>query len=999
MGDTIATFEDASDADRFENAIRLIEDYNKKKDYRENPPQYLQLESLDPHISGIIGIEEILTKINYAVTGSEKLKLTNKIVGFTYYFFKKRVGELNDDFFVTLAAFTKNELRIIISTFDRAFHGSREHLELDSDSMQKEYTQEELTKLLNTRFTIKSFHDGVPKLQVIYMLKFVGGLDNDLSLKALMESRESFQNLPMGLCNLYQSNPIKLEHINQAVKTLRIQSNNTLQNLNVSYLLSLDKKYFDVFFGKDIQIELDRIDSILRDYADILKVGLGFIFDNTSYLYFPSYRGSVEEYYNMVFKLLYEKIVFLATAYFNAGESFDQIVNENPSLRKSLEIMFKFISDGEAFKLKSEDFHNLYIKIDPEALDEFNCENSYLKWSWRLYQDMFMFESRPSFGYSAAFTESEFYKVCDALTLILPKLEESILDGSLLSMSDAEIEFFSTNGFESSEYSPTQTPNMHRILAYLMLFLPYESSIKSYFKSYFKNFGKIPNDVLGNIQYRFANSILHIELRDYLVTPFKESEQSEILDILDTYKLRSLLDMPLSSLRGCIRSLTDRHCFGLILSNLIEYHMSSLSDSKKIDILSSMKPFSHTDESTNVAVYALPKGHPLNLFVGHKQVSNCCIYINSQGESCGIHAFQTSQVDPSEDKIHPKKGCSHMVVAYDLEHGHFIGSNWVWNPLIEHVYLPPKGDDFEEETVTDECAELFFVDQFEMSLWNTEPSEEDPLFDRKLENVDNFITALRAIYENTFNTLFIGNGSNSGDFVTETVEEYGLRGEPISNHEIKRYASPLTVEGSFSPSKEDVYQDIPVDEPDSLSEHGYSIIIDVNKEYPPKYKFWETRTFRQCLGCNSEFHADSTWVHESYCDYCAEFCEICDEYFPNSEFIADTHSYNEPRHGIHFDQCERCDSLIDVERNWDGNTIREDGQGCSICMKKCDNCHELVDEDDLERAGTTGREDICTSCIDSKGYVKCKECEYFKEQDDMVTEDVCERCYDEDEHG
>jgi hypothetical protein len=432
--------------------------------------------------------------------------------------------------------------------------------------------------------------------------------------------------------------------------------------------------------------------------------------------------------------------------------------------------------------------------------------------------------------------------------------------------------------------------------------------------------------------------------------------------------------------------------------------MSSLSDSKKIDILSSMKPFSHTDESTNIAVYALPKGHPLNLFVGHKQVSNCCIYIGSQGESCGTHAFQTSQVDPSADKIHPKKGCSHMVVAYDLEHGHFIGSNWVWNPLIEHVYLPPKGDDFEEETVTDGCAELFFVDQFEMSLWNTEPSEEDPLFDRKVENVDNFITALRAIYENAFNTLFIGNGSNSGDFVTTQVEEYGLRGELDTNnedkryaYEVKRYASPLLVEGSFLPSKEDVYQDIPMDEPDSLSEHGHSIIIDVNKEYPPKFEFWETRKFKRCLDCNIEFEIGDEWVNESYCEDCAEFCGICDEYFPKSEFIEDPNSYNEPKHSIHFEQCERCESYINLE--YDDNYTREDGQGCSICMKVCDECNELVDEEELLRAGTTGREDVCKSCIDSEGYVKCKECGYFKEQDDMVTEDVCERCYDEDEHG
>lgn len=988
MGDTIATFEDVSDADRFENAIRLIEDYNKKKDYRENPPQTIQLANLDPHISGIIGIEEILTKINYAVTGSEKLKLTNKIVGFTYYFFKKRVGELNDDFFATLAAFTKKELRIIISTFDRAFH----------KILEKE--QDNISEILHTTFTTNGFHDGVPKLQVIYMLKFVGGLDNDLSLKVLMDSYESVQNLPMGLCDLYQSNPIKLEHINQAVKTLRIQSNNTLQNLNVSYLLSLEKKSFNILFGKDIKIELGRIDSILLEYDEILKAGLGFIFDFTNNFNFPSYYGNVEEYYNRVFKLLYGRIVFLATAYFNAGESFDQIVNENPSLRKSLEIMFKFISDGEAFKLKSEDFHNLYIKIDPEALDEFNCENSYLKWSWRLYQDMFMFESRPYF-YGEAFTASEFYKVCDAFTLILPKLEELILDGSLLSMSDEEIEFFSTNGFESYEYSPTQTPNMHRILAYLILFLSdYSFKVSDLLKKYFVRFGKIPKDVLGNIRYRFVNSMRYIELRDYLVTPFKESEQSEILEILDTYNFRSLLNISLHSLRSCIKSLTLRHRFVLILNDLITYHMSSLSDSEETDILSSMKPFSHTDKSTNIAVYALPKGHPLNLFVGHKQVSNCCIYIDSQGESCGTHAFQTSQVDPSADKIHPKKGCSHMVVAYDLEHGHFIGSNWVWNPLIEHVYLPPTGEDFVEEIVTDGCAELFFVDQFEMSLWNTEPSEEDPLFDRKLENVDNFITALRAIYENAFNTLFIGNGSNSGDFVTDKVDEYGVLGELDKNKEIKRYASPLNVGGCLLPSDEDIYQDIPIGEHEegSLNGFGSSIIIDVNKKYPSPHAFEDTRTFKRCLGCNSEFYAGDEWVSEIYCEDCGEFCEICNEYFPKSEFIEDPHSYYEPRHGIHFDQCERCESLIrKTIRNWE--FVREDGQGCSACMKKCDNCHELVDGDDLERAGTTGREDVCKSCIDSEGYVKCKECGYFQEQNDMVTKDVCDRCYDEDEHG
>ena len=942
MGDILARFDNDAEAERFEKAVDLLE--KPLPLARRNPKSdAIQriIESVQPSIRNK-GLEEIITRINQAVFGVNEIKLTGKVAAFIDFFFENRSGDLDPNFFFTLAAFNRSEIRTIFSTLHKV------RADMESPGW--------------TDVSVRNFHDATPILQAMYVAKHLFPLklsfDKDLDGPSSDYALNMYRVCGAGSRNkypepttfntgrdLYQSTPLQIAHINLAIKLLSIPA--IVQALSPE-VTGQNLAYSNARLVRDI-VKPKWEEPLNELFSSALMTQIGISPEMWSFAQsIPGYRdtgwATVGSQKFSTFEGFYSAIIGLSTILAKSGGAFDEIQSRDLGLSKAVDVISKEAFGSE--RLKAKDIYELYIARNPDYMERFGVGESYIHWVMPLFIDMWSYESRPSSS-----NPSEAKNILEVINLITESIDD-IAD------------------YCAGDPHPLLQPMGDMWLS-------------------------VETEDLD------ANSRL-ILLRQLIVEPvsYNVGPRHPLYSITDYigYGLHDDLRTDFPGLRTVLEVAKD-------LGNKLPEH-------RKL----------HEAKGSVVNVYALEKYNPLNLFVGHSQVSNCCIYPGSQGFSCGKDAFYTSA--SRRGKIHYLVQTSLMLLAYNPKVEQFVGSNWAWVPSNVNVPYPGgKGDETEEIHQNGiSLGQMIVLDQFELSVWSTgsEYGDRQDVDD----SIAEFMTLSPTLFSgNPFGYILAGMVGYTEDIVKEvyrnTFFDLTFRGY--------RSSSPVK---NIVTYKEDVYSDISdfafdvkpfAYPPNANLEVAYSsddieyyrcAICKGECDDPETVDGWveidsSTKQMLINMGGYAEFlnQDKSDFAHED----CTFWCDKCNTARPRDSQI-DVHR---SRHKLCTECSEQCESCGSVFIQDEGEGCLVDG-GCTACMRYCDHCEEYVDPSDIVNAlkGTQicvdcyEKRDACSSCgtkeyedydlTEIEGRLFCEDCvKTCEDCNDTRTksETVCGNCY------
>ena len=656
MGDTLAEFETDQEAERFENAVRLIGSYQES---RENPASDL---AEHPLLRGILGIQEIIDKVSFAVFGNDTQKVSDRAAPFIYFFFRHRSGNLDDEFFYTLAAFTKSEKRKIFNVVRTA---------LGFYDLEKELSDEH--SFLDFLFPLKQFHSATPFLQILYIYKkcdalslLIGETWNDLepvpdkykdSIYIRFVKVESMHGFAL---DLYQSNNVQLCHINEACRVL---INDVERELLV--------------YSETCR----RIESWEESIDDAIQTALGIPMPiRVTNCWQNSYPSIVSSLY------------YLSAIFTKIGDGFDEIQWGEMGIKGAVSVIEKVAMKGGP--LKAEEIYNRYVLRE-------DVGDSYLEWALPLLLDMWKYQSRPSGDPQSVELTLEFANAVD---------------------------------------------ERRDLLAYIL---------KVAIPEYTDSMQNVEPDRLG------IGPLGEILEKSHTPGVYIFQEATDRASQVLLLGLKRILPNNLPTILGYDEDLEAmyRVHFPPSLYTFFET-VAYLTDT-----IPSATPLRQKDAESGVEIIALEKYNPLALFVGHSHVSNCCIYPDSQGEECGIHAFQTSDVDGSKySKVNYLKAGSHMVLGYSHAYSQFVGGNWAWRPSYIVQKLNFRTMEYVEMDEGVDLTKMYMFDQFELSIW---ASNIRSISQKEYPQITSFVYGLPGIYEhNPYNFLVF----NDGGFTPEIIK-------------------------------------------------------------------------------------------------------------------------------------------------------------------------------------------------------------------------------------
>lgn len=1067
LNDTLASFEKESDAQRFENAYYLIQNFEKPK-LRQNP-------SFEEATGRkITHIDEILEKLNYAIFGTSDFKITPRIYKFVEFFFGNSSGDLDDEFFITFAAFTKKEQGSLISFF-RSINANPCVYHEAVPFLQYFYITSKFVSL-DVYLNLLKKSKGDSKILITMGYGVIKGISKE-ELAKLMLVHSPTENILSSdsfklVAKAYQGNPISLAHINLAIDQMfkdssKYKSSMTslfkrfLENFNFErfntlydmyakeYLLGvnemdpenlryLSRQMMDLYLGLPrnlvddsnrytpdgfFKLKVDFINTtelLKKDFDEALCEHIGteasnilkgfgprlykdaftaynkfdaflewkksdrfrtflygqyhVLFDIFQDILIPFFKETfvfdlnvstfLEKHY-LVFEdtklrttyhknhLLHNRsyfeenthlgIVAYASLLAKSGEALDVIEDRGFSFKKSLETVRDTALNAR--NLSGEDIKRAFIDVDLEFLkEEFNVgEQDYFKWSWILFSDMYKIESRPQRASVALFQYLNFIdENLDLFQEIASKKAEnrSVVETHFLAS------FFTTELFK------------------LTLTNKSDSTV-----DYGGQIGIVPKELAPYIENR--ESIKNIRLRnvfdEYLVD-FCVADNSDLENVIRTYGIQffQFLVVP-----------TDKDFYGI----------------------ESLKP-SFVNEDESLLTCILPERNPLNLFVGHSKVSNCCMYFNGAGSSCSENAFETSAADLNEEymdvtEFHFKEYDmqSHILLAYSKKDNQFVGSNWVW-PIKKYYRIVSPSNDESVELQNDSFGDLsdsnhvFVLDQFEFSLWFGNAFKKD--------TVTHFFRQATTFYKNKYDMILVGN-----IFDTEDEDEDRITLSPFTHVKYSDYD-----ENIYPAVEEDIYSDL--DDVDNLRDTLYMISLEENEDF---VNFADNakafvKTLQEykpsCEMCGesdypmSEYFSDPNEFSGPICDSCITRCDDCGEIVDRDYAI-----YDEDDNIYICYQCAKtCDSC--GESVAPSNVTEVDNQDiCSKCyeesVRSCDECHDSFLSSNLTTVRDVGVsvKEMCESCLEYTAQ-DCDECgEVYIE--DLLKDGVCEKCYVEEE--
>ena len=651
-----ARFESKSDSDRYISAVAEISKY--KDSLRANGDSDIDaFISANKELVDIYDIRSILHLLNAAITGSSQFKLTDRIVPLVRFFFSTNTQTADTSVFELFALFSKSEMQSLVKYF-RNIHSK------------------------NPSFRTCRAHDVRQALLVFIVAASVSDFDQFLQarLDASYSEYEVFllQNLQEptntffeAVCALTQGFTLSSGLVALAIKASSWLSKKTQKTINIDIALKEELKN-DVL-----------TDPVLRLQNIALNIHTALGGDSQLDMYNFEHFYNISDFYSTTFDISKERLASaLKDKEFKKFDSF---------FGRSSIPLARALKDAELLNFCSFLNPRTYIYTSsPQILAEFTQVTNSKYDSYTKNKDLC----------KAAFMVEDLTVVLLAYSLM------SVIH--ILSQSAEAAQELSQRNFISYESALE--------LCYDCASKVYKLSSKEIFDIYIKDLSldrADPNKTLFEYQWPLLQEYLRTNA-DVLKYKIKDDlEMSQFIDFVEQ-NLQSYGRL-LAYGTGSDASFCGLEIFlpGIDLDYIFRHNTESLVEFDKLkerfqkfsrsfdsEILSSkpmeglqvvyklldspidhlsflkykdqMGVYSKTNAESSVSVYILCRRHPLNLFVGHSKVSNCCMYPGSVGFECSVSAFENAFLD------FKNKSSTYIIVGYDHINESFIGSNWVY---------------------------------------------------------------------------------------------------------------------------------------------------------------------------------------------------------------------------------------------------------------------------------------------------------------------------------
>lgn len=970
-GVVFASFRNESDADRYERAIALIDSAHASS--RRLKPNPAEKHSSFGDVRSIPHIDDILTKLNYAVFGTAEFKLTDRCIPLIKFFFQTNTQVVGDTFFKLFAMFTSSQHTALIKYFRNVQNSNIEFKKIkEHDRLQgllmfwvASKCTSNLDSFLSVRVGEQVFFLNTSDGRVIgyftqdeYNVREYGRHLSSRTDIILKDARYVVSDYFSSLCQCTQGLSISTDTINLATNTL-IPNEFGLRrdkDLTSAVIAERIKGYIDLYNSEEYR-DIENIVTSLNEVYGSFDVT-----NRRSDTYAICALDSVDGFANKLLSTQavknFNSFVFFANRVFKSAKislvAFCRFDLTKSSVGKP-EVIESFIL-GELSKIK---------EIPKELI---------------ALEDLFVLALTKDLMYLANMLNTS----NDALEQ-LSAMKSPSLNTVVYTCIDRYKNTYHISGEDIhtvlQESSSSKQPLLNLLWPMVQDFIRADNRCYEY-----------SSGTLSVRQYLlFLEDILDIA-SEALITNNKDLLWfCGISWLLDTHDLSSDISThPILRKYPKLDAAAKQH-FGLSFSDGWDEfggfsRVRLQPDVKKFLLTFVFEPSLHKRFSTGdldlsfrtvssddqaVSIYLLPKEHFLNLFVGHEKISNCCMYPLSVGFSCSEMSYLSSDVRP--DKILCQEpSASHIVLAYDHNERSFIGSAWVYQVFT--ITGLGHDDQIVNLSYVTGYEGIFQIDQFELTNKYETNMRLQPAVTTFIELCVREYCSYR---DDGF--VIINKGSYTSEVVKQSIDDLS-----------KSSAATLIDEAlgqhvCFGPSSTDVYRD---SSPETEGTYEKFVLFTsennnlaaATQNAQKLYKHIESLNESSLFYCESCDQATGHVLTNSVCDQCALHCAFCGEAVGDEEVLfLDEHSPGCPDCVAYCSSCEE-------------NKTKDDfmDEACSICkdcMRSCECCGVDVPSDSsIELYGDY----FCDNCVKS-----CSSCgQNFVAEQSGDTE--CEDCSIED---
>jgi hypothetical protein len=975
-GDDVYAFvDDEADAKRIDNAMRILltsDTYNT----RENPIDTDILAFIEQNnLKNMSHVVEILTKVNIAITGQDtNFKLSNRIVPTLKYFFGDygRGEYLDPNFFTTLAAFSRKEISAVINGF-RSLASVLPSGLIPSPShnatpnLQTLYIFSKLCT--SSQYGFKSIFSGLAE-DIEDSLSSEWSKNDDGVYVASDELNKFFKQY--NHYTKYQSLPITIEVLNASVeKMLNFgfdlpvfirKSSEKDETMVATYIHAVElhlKQYeddgsYDTTHLHSLRSKLEKISRDMKPsmglYKEVCNAAMfqsvklrGAIirpnmFDGNSYKHVMSNVAYELGYvlpkqlqlarWDMSYAGSYTDLVFYTTSFMSyllasSGELFDSLKQPNVGISKCIQ---RFLDNANKGQLKADEIYSIFCSEDPQWI-----QRDFFKKGFLLYSRYIDLRARPKADtYTDQYISRRLYEIYrDHLDLLNEIYNALTFDDSLTkTFSDVEAALVCM----LKPYLPsaqTSIPELHTTVNQVLddfvkkhEMLEDLSAHKSLMESMKDLYQRYPEklkwDNISIAQQKLYSEILAVA-EIYLNQPptkFTESFESLIGNILE---LVQIFEVSASDSSVSLDEFTNNvRYLPKYLRNATEVYQYLFSwkidrdpqSGKKYKNVANKKFYS---VQSNYTLVKLGKTNPLNLIIGLKDVSNCCMIFNSAGFGC------------SEDAFYGRND-STIYLLYNNATNTFWGSSWAFGSNDSGVF---KAGNLSESVYH---GPMYAIDQFELSYTGMTMNERDQYkaLNSFVEGVIN-LELSRLTEKNNTTVLYINTdtagGLKSSYSALESATHLAWQGSNV-------FGAGDDVEAGYTrvvPQNEKyTYQDAQSDKP-------CIYVSEMKSHWMQGNLIVEDSTIAVCEVCGEvdlpiNMHQD-LGGHDYVCTNCSSGCDVCDDFFLDSD-LEDISDYASGRYSSH-------------------------AKACASCRVECDSCGEYFPEDE-----PFDDKDRCSNCTD-----------------------------------
>ena len=984
-GDDVYAFvDDEADARRIDNAMRILLTSNTYA-ARKNPIDEDILEFIEQnHLKSMSHAVEILTKANIAITGQDTtFKLSNRIVPLLRYFFEGygRGEVLDPNFFTTLAAFSRKEIATVINGFRSLDRVSPSGLTPSpshnaTPNLQTLYIFSKLCT--SPQYGVKSIFDGLAEdiensLSSEWAKNDDGICVENDELNAFFKQFDHYTK--------YQSLPITIEVLNASVEKMlhfgfdlpvfirkSIEKDKTMvaTYLHVieldseqsgyegadEFIIKLRHALEDVEvhpFGKNKNVhahvyqEVCRIiksQSVKLWEATIRPTMFGgnryrHVMVNVSYElgYVLPKQLTWNNMWDMSYAGSYTDLVFYTTSFMSyllasSGDLFDSLKQPNVGISKCIQ---RFLDNASKGQLQADEIYDMFCSEEPQW-----TQRDFFKKGFLLYSRYIDLRARPTANtYTETYFKRRLYEIYrDHLDLLNDVYNALTFEHPQSTLSDTEVAL----AYLLTPYLPsaltTRSEDMISVLDQFVRDNGLHENLDTHILLA-KEIAHVTMPTLGD-EYTSDISVPQQKLRDEIVavaefylnqapTKFTEGFESLItcvLEIIETFEASAeALSVPLEDfmnerLAPCLMRCTS--VYGYLFSWTAKQTQFTYTGTREYTQHTPNKVYTTGDYT----LVKLGVTNPLNLVIGLKDISNCCMIFDNAGFDCSENSF-FGENDAA------------TYLLFNNKTNTFWGSSWAFGSNTSGIVL---GGDLKSTTYRDP---MYAIDQFELSYTGTLKNRAD-----HAKAVNHFVEGVIHLEMHRFTeekpeTILYINMDNEGGLKSSNQD--------LDSNAISAWNGSVRFLGDTNEENytrvvphnlQSVYQDADSDKPcvyvstQSCSRMESSLVI-----------FDETRV--RCGSCKevSELlymYEDASGIHDYLCESCGEKCAVCSEFYTHTKL----EQISEQSHTGY---------LHDI---------------CPACRKECSECggYFVQEEDDFDE------------------YNRCTQCSVYEDEDDYDDE-------------